>query len=155
MRNPIDIDAAFSRAIIREIGERLRASVGENELPARLIVLLDRLDQLDDHSSPSGVPELESEKFGETTAARRSLVSPVRWTTRWRTRHRRARLRIDRSLRVRLFAPRTAPLPGSKPPQEVDGLGSPSRPSVATNAPAVEIYELPHIGHERLSLLWR
>jgi hypothetical protein len=93
MRNPIDIDAAFSRAIIREIGERLRASVSENELPARLIVLLDRLDQLDDHSSPSGVPELESEKFGETTAARRSLVSPVRWTTRWRTRHRRARLR--------------------------------------------------------------
>ena len=89
MRNQIDIDAAFSRAIIREIGERLRASVRENELPARLRVLLDRLDQLDDHSSPSGVPELESEKFGETTAARRSLVSPVRW----RTRHRRTRLR--------------------------------------------------------------
>ena len=63
MRNQIDIDAAFSRAIIREIGERLRASVRENELPARLRVLLDRLDQLDDHSSPSGVPELESEKF--------------------------------------------------------------------------------------------
>jgi hypothetical protein len=93
MRNQIDIDAAFSRAIIREIGERLRASVRENELPARLRVLLDRLDQLDDQSSPSGVPELESEKFGETTAARRSLVSPVRWTMRWRTRHRRTRLR--------------------------------------------------------------
>jgi len=95
MRNQIDIDAAFSRAIIREIGERLRASV--REIPARLRVLLDRLDQLDDHSSPSGVPELESEKFGETTAARRSLVSPVRWTTRWRTRHRRTRFKIGRS----------------------------------------------------------
>lgn len=83
MRNQIDIDAAFSRAIIREIGERLQASVREDELPARLRVLLDRLDQ--DHSSPSVVPELETEKFGETTAARRSLVSPMRWTTRWRS----------------------------------------------------------------------
>ena len=93
MRNQIDLDAVFSRAIIREIGERLRASVREDELPARLRVQLDRLDQLDDHSSPSVVPKLESEKFGETTAARRSLVSPMRWTTRWRTRQRRTCLR--------------------------------------------------------------
>ena len=89
MRNQIDIDAAFSRAIIREIGERLQASLREGELPASLKVQLDRLDQLDDHSSPVVVPELENEKIGETTAARRSLASPMRWTTRWRTRHRR------------------------------------------------------------------
>ena len=50
MRNQIDIDAAFSRAIIREIGERLQASLREGELPASLKVQLDRLDQLDDHS---------------------------------------------------------------------------------------------------------
>ena len=93
MRTHIDIDQVLRRAIIQEIGERLRTSVRENELPVRLRVLLDRLDQLDDHSSPSGVPELESDKFEETTAARRSLVSPVRWTMRWRTRHRRTRLR--------------------------------------------------------------
>jgi hypothetical protein len=30
-----------------------------------------------------------------------------------------------------------------------------SLPSVAANAPAVEIYELPHVAHERLLLLWR
>jgi hypothetical protein len=29
-----------------------------------------------------------------------------------------------------------------------------SRRSVAADAPAVEIYELPHVGHERLLLLW-
>jgi len=62
MRNQIDIDAAFSRAIIREIGERLQASLREGELPASLKVQLDRLDQLDDHSSPVVVPEPESEK---------------------------------------------------------------------------------------------
>ena len=28
------------------------------------------------------------------------------------------------------------------------------RRSVAANAPAIEIYELPHVGHERLPLLW-
>jgi len=71
MRNQIDIDAAFSRAIIREIGERLQASLRKDELPARLRAQLHRLDQLGDHSSPSVVPELKSEKIGETTAARK------------------------------------------------------------------------------------
>jgi hypothetical protein len=45
MRNQIDIDEATSRAIIREIGERLRASLKEDELPAKLRVQLDSLDQ--------------------------------------------------------------------------------------------------------------
>jgi hypothetical protein len=96
MRNQIDIDAAFSRAIIREIGERLQASLREDELPASFRVQLRRLDQFDDHSSPC-VPEPESEKTGETTAARRSLVSPMRWTTRWRMRLRRKGTRSAQS----------------------------------------------------------
>src|SRR5262245_50808611 len=57
MRN--HIDEALSRAIIREIGERLRASLKEDELPASLKAQLERLDQLDDQSLPSIVPELE------------------------------------------------------------------------------------------------
>jgi hypothetical protein len=91
MRNQIDIDMTLSRAIIREIGERLRASLRENELPASLRDQLDRLDQLDDQSSPSVVPEQESEEIGKTTAMWRSLVSPMRSTRPWRTCHRRAR----------------------------------------------------------------
>ena len=96
MRNQSDLDAAFSRAILREIGEGLRASVGENELPARLRVQLDRLDQFNDHSSPSVMPDVESEKLG--AAARRSFLSPMRWITRWRTRHRKDFTEQDRSL---------------------------------------------------------
>ena len=96
MRNQIDIDAAFSRAIIREIGERLQASLREGELPASLKVQLDRLDQLDDHSV-AGSRTRTGERKGETTAARRSLVSPMRWTTRWRMRHRRKGTRSAQS----------------------------------------------------------
>jgi hypothetical protein len=76
MRNQLDIDAAFSRAILREIGERLRASLSEDELPASLRAQLHRLDQSGDHSSPSVVSELKSEKIGETTAQVR-LPRPV------------------------------------------------------------------------------
>jgi hypothetical protein len=32
VRNQVDIDVALSRAIIREIGERLQALLGEDEL---------------------------------------------------------------------------------------------------------------------------
>jgi len=71
MRNQLGIDAAFSRAILREIGERLRASLSEDELPASLRAQLHRLDQLGDNSSPSVVPESKSEKIGEITAARK------------------------------------------------------------------------------------
>lgn len=91
MRNQLDIDAAFSRAIIREIGEKLRASLSKEELPASLRAQLHRLDQLDDHSPPSVLTELKGEKIGETTAVRRRFVSPMRRTTWWRTRHRRTR----------------------------------------------------------------
>jgi hypothetical protein len=57
MRRQIDIDAEFSRAIIQEIGERLQASFNDDELPANLKFQLDRLKQLDNHSSPSIAPE--------------------------------------------------------------------------------------------------
>jgi hypothetical protein len=68
MRNQIDIDEVLSRAIIREIGERLRTFLREDELPASLKVQLDRLDQLDGQWSPSVIPELEIETIGKEHA---------------------------------------------------------------------------------------
>lgn len=50
MRTRIDIDKALSRAILREIGERLQACLEEDELTPSLRVQLDRLRQLDGHS---------------------------------------------------------------------------------------------------------
>jgi hypothetical protein len=77
MGKRIDLDEVISRAIILEIGQRLRASFREDELPAALTVQLDRLGQLDDQlRSPPTVAGLESEKIGKPTAAPRS-VSPV------------------------------------------------------------------------------
>jgi hypothetical protein len=56
MRNRIDIDYATSRAIVREIGERLRASLKpEQELPANI---RNRLRELEEQS-PSIVPDAE------------------------------------------------------------------------------------------------
>jgi len=46
MRNSIDIDHAHSRAIVREIGEALRAALEiDRELPASLRTQIDRLRQ--------------------------------------------------------------------------------------------------------------
>ena len=57
MRNRIDIDYVHSRAIVREVGERLRASLKpEPELPARLKMQIDRLRELEERS-PSIVPD--------------------------------------------------------------------------------------------------
>lgn len=50
MRTQIDIDKALSHALLREIGERLQACLGEDELTPSLGVQLDRLRQLDDQS---------------------------------------------------------------------------------------------------------
>ena len=59
MRNFIDIDYMHSRAIVREIGERLRASLKpEPELPASLKMQIDRLRKLEEQS-PSIVPDKE------------------------------------------------------------------------------------------------
>ena len=46
MRNPIEIDSKHSRAIVREIGERLRTLFREErELPAIFRRLIERLRQ--------------------------------------------------------------------------------------------------------------
>ena len=44
MRNSVDIDSRHSRAIVKEIGERLRASLEEDrELPANFQEQIERL----------------------------------------------------------------------------------------------------------------
>jgi hypothetical protein len=59
MRNHIDIDYVHSRAIVREIGEKLRASLKpEPGIPANLRMQIDRLRELDEQS-PSIVPDAE------------------------------------------------------------------------------------------------
>jgi hypothetical protein len=59
MRNRIDIDPKHSRAIVQEIGERLRAFLkAEPELPGSLRAQIDRLGELEEHS-PSIIPSAE------------------------------------------------------------------------------------------------
>jgi hypothetical protein len=59
MRNRIDIDHRHSRAIVQEIGERLRAFLKEEpELPGRLRTQIDRLRELEEQS-PSIIPDAE------------------------------------------------------------------------------------------------
>jgi hypothetical protein len=51
MRNGIDIDHKHSRAIVQEIGERLRAFLKvEPELPGSLRTQIDRLGELEEKS---------------------------------------------------------------------------------------------------------
>ena len=59
MRNRIDIDPKHSRAIVQEIGERLRAFLKEEpELPGSLRTQIDRLRELEEQS-PSIIPSAE------------------------------------------------------------------------------------------------
>jgi len=59
MRKRVDLDHTHSRAIVREIGERLRASLKpEPELPARLKRQIDRLRKLEE-CSPSIVSDAQ------------------------------------------------------------------------------------------------
>jgi len=59
MRNRVDIDHAHSRAIVQEIGERLRAFLKEEpELSGSLRTQIDRLRELEEQS-PSIVPHAE------------------------------------------------------------------------------------------------
>ncbi|MBR0939370.1 hypothetical protein [Bradyrhizobium jicamae] len=82
MRDRIDIDRTHSRAIIREIGERLQASLGQDgELPDGLRRQIDQLHELDE-KAPSSVPDLPGDEGSQATAAQTS-PSPVQWTTRW------------------------------------------------------------------------
>jgi len=56
MPNPVDIDSRHSRAIIKEIGERLRASIKEDrELPAAFREQIERLRQ-SENQRPSRQP---------------------------------------------------------------------------------------------------
>jgi hypothetical protein len=51
MRNRIDIDSKHSRAIVQEIGERLRAFLQEElEAPESLRTQIDRLRELEEQS---------------------------------------------------------------------------------------------------------
>ena len=62
MRNRIDIDEIFSRAIIREIGERLQASLSEGgELTDSLRRQINRLRELDEEAS-STAPDLPGDE---------------------------------------------------------------------------------------------
>jgi hypothetical protein len=59
MRNRIDMDPKHSRAIVQEIGERLRAFLKEEpELPGSLRTQIDRLRDLEEQS-PSIIPTAE------------------------------------------------------------------------------------------------
>ena len=58
MRDRIDIDPKHSRAIVQEIGERLRAFLKEDpELPGSLRTRIERLRE--DEQSPSIIPAAE------------------------------------------------------------------------------------------------
>ncbi len=55
MRNSIDIDSSHSRAIVREIGERLRVSFKvDRELPASFRMQIERLRQLENEAQSRG-----------------------------------------------------------------------------------------------------
>ena len=59
MRNRIDIDSKHSRAIVQEIGDRLRAFLQEEpEAPESLRTQIDRLRELEERS-PSITPAAE------------------------------------------------------------------------------------------------
>src|SRR5216683_5597376 len=59
MRNRIDIDPKHSRAIVQEIGERLRVCLKEeSELPGSLSAQIDRRRELE-KQSPSIIPSTE------------------------------------------------------------------------------------------------
>src|SRR5258708_6914593 len=77
MRNRIDIDPKHSRAIVQEIGERLRAFVkDEPELPGSLRTQIDRLRELEEQS-PSIIPAPErSDKRRPYTALATTDASP-------------------------------------------------------------------------------
>ena len=77
MRNRIDIDYTHSRAIVREIGEKLHASLSEGgDLPDGLRRQMDRLREFDEQA-PSTAPDLPGNGGCQVTAGQTS-PSPVR-----------------------------------------------------------------------------
>lgn len=56
----IQIDEEHARAICAEIGDRLRIALGApTPIPPHLARLITKLDELDEHDSPSIVPSIE------------------------------------------------------------------------------------------------
>jgi hypothetical protein len=54
MPNPVEIDSRHSRAIIKEIGERLRSSIEEDrELPASFRAQIERLRKSEGEAHPN------------------------------------------------------------------------------------------------------
>jgi len=83
MRNPIDIDHTHSRAICREIGERLQQYLrAEAELPASMRKQVHRLQELEGES-PSIVPEME---HGFRSEPRKVVSRGDRFRFAWRWR---------------------------------------------------------------------
>jgi hypothetical protein len=83
MRNPIDIDHNHSRAICREIGERLQQSLrAEAELPASMRKQVHRLQELEGQS-PSIVPDMEH-GFGNEPRRGMNRRDASRFTWPWR-----------------------------------------------------------------------
>lgn len=82
MRNRIDIDHTHSRAIVREIGERLRGFLTEEtELPSNLKGQMERLRAMDDDESPSIVP---GEDDFRSKPRPDDSKGQARHTSRWR-----------------------------------------------------------------------
>jgi hypothetical protein len=81
MRNFIDIDYAHSRAIVREIGERLGTSLRpEPELPASLKMQIDRLRKLESSHRPSfPIWSIENEPDVEPQMDRRNRGEQCHW----------------------------------------------------------------------------
>jgi hypothetical protein len=77
MRTHIEIDQVLRRAIIQEIGERLRACLREDELPESLKLQLRRLNQLDKQSQPP-VPDPSNNNTGKASASQNTPPTNAR-----------------------------------------------------------------------------
>jgi len=76
VRNRVDLDYIYRRAIIQEIGERLRASLKpEPELPARLRTQINRLRELEEsaHRQSFPVPSIGKNLAVEPKMARTDM----------------------------------------------------------------------------------
>ena len=79
VRNPVDIDHTHSRAICREIGERLQQYLrAEAELPANMRKQVHRLQELEGQS-PSIVPDMEHGFGDEPRGLSRRNASQFTW----------------------------------------------------------------------------
>jgi hypothetical protein len=79
----IQMDEEHSRAICAEIGDRLRIALGApGPIPPHLARLIAKLDELDEHDSPSIVPSIEMELPAEPPMSPKQTLSPIARTLR-------------------------------------------------------------------------